>query len=350
MKLFWKKVVTREYPYIWATYTIECYQVMKSMVGTTLENNLFYGEGPILSIYRTDEDVQRSYKMIQDLVKNDPDHVVEMMNTHELLVKKVYELLDEIELENVRDKVRDRLLEFDQLWVRTVSHYLFFVFMGYAGDLEGIHSFISEHKKRFEDIRNKYTIDVDVNERYPLLFEKYKAGFGELAGFMSPRELRDLLQDKSVDLEKIKSRKERYLIKMVGSDVTEYYNNDIDSVLSKEFGHLKIDKDKKEIKGSVAYRGKVVGRARLIFTKSDYNGIEGGDVIVTPMTKPNIVPYLNKASAIVTNDGGALCHASIIAREMKKPCIVGTTCATDLIKDGDMVEVDAERGVVRILE
>ena len=68
------------------------------------------------------------------------------------------------------------------------------------------------------------------------------------------------------------------------------------------------------------------------------------------MTTPDFVPAMKKASAFITDEGGITCHAVIIAREMKKPCIIGTKIATQILKDGDLVEVDADNGVVRILE
>ena len=59
---------------------------------------------------------------------------------------------------------------------------------------------------------------------------------------------------------------------------------------------------------------------------------------------------MEKASAFVTDEGGILCHAAIVAREMKKPCIIGTKVSTKILKDGDMVEVDADNGIVKVLE
>ena len=62
------------------------------------------------------------------------------------------------------------------------------------------------------------------------------------------------------------------------------------------------------------------------------------------------MPRMKLAAAIVTDDGGITCHAAIVARELKKPCIIGTKYATEIFKDGDMVEVDAERGIVTIIK
>ena len=62
------------------------------------------------------------------------------------------------------------------------------------------------------------------------------------------------------------------------------------------------------------------------------------------------MPFLKNASAIVTDEGGLTCHAAIISRELKIPCIVGTGNATKVLKDGDLVEVDANKGIVKILK
>lgn len=75
-----------------------------------------------------------------------------------------------------------------------------------------------------------------------------------------------------------------------------------------------------------------------------------GEVLVTKMTSAKFMVILEKIRAIITDDGGKLCHAAILAREFKIPCIVGTKIATKVFKNGDLVEVDAEKGIARILE
>lgn len=77
--------------------------------------------------------------------------------------------------------------------------------------------------------------------------------------------------------------------------------------------------------------------------------LNDGDVLASIATNPDILPAMKKAVAFVTEQGGITSHAAIVAREMKKPCIVGTKIATKILQDGDLVEVDANQGVVRIL-
>lgn len=111
-----------------------------------------------------------------------------------------------------------------------------------------------------------------------------------------------------------------------------------------------IDSNITEIKGVSAYRGKVRGIVRKVFMEKDILDFPEGGVLVTTMTRPEWIIAMKKAAAFVTDAGGILCHAAIIAREMNKPCIIGTKIATQLLKDGDIVEVDADNSIIRINE
>lgn len=102
-----------------------------------------------------------------------------------------------------------------------------------------------------------------------------------------------------------------------------------------------------QLKGFSAYGGKVRGKVRLIRSVVDLKDFEEGEIIISPMTEPSYLPIMKKALAFVTNEGGILCHASIVARELQKPCIIGTKIATHVFKDGDEVEVDATNGIIR---
>ncbi len=110
-----------------------------------------------------------------------------------------------------------------------------------------------------------------------------------------------------------------------------------------EFPHTR------EFKGQSAFRGKVEGIVRMLRRRDQISDVKAGDIIVSPMTTPDFMPAMEVAAAFVTDEGGITCHAAIVARELKKPCIIGTKFATTLLKDGDRVEVDANQGIVRIL-
>ena len=100
------------------------------------------------------------------------------------------------------------------------------------------------------------------------------------------------------------------------------------------------------LRGSGASPGVAVGRVKMIPTAKDIGRMEKGDILVTEMTSPDYVPAMKKAAAILTNSGGATCHAAIVSRELGVPCIVGTKEATKILHDGDLITVDAKMGVV----
>ncbi|HEY4527396.1 MAG TPA: PEP-utilizing enzyme [Candidatus Paceibacterota bacterium] len=113
-----------------------------------------------------------------------------------------------------------------------------------------------------------------------------------------------------------------------------------------------VDTSTREFKGIVACKGSglVSGTVRIILDPRAVDDFKKGDILVTTMTTPEYVFVMKEAAAVVTDTGGLTSHAAIISRELSLPCIVGTKVATQVLKDGDMVEVDAERGIVRIIQ
>lgn len=111
-----------------------------------------------------------------------------------------------------------------------------------------------------------------------------------------------------------------------------------------------IDYDSQAIKGQVAYPGKVRGKVRILKNKTKMYEFQDGEILVSPMTTPGFVPAMKRAGAIITDEGGITCHAAIVSRELKVPCVIGTKIATKVLKDGDMVEVDAGNGIIKILK
>jgi len=100
------------------------------------------------------------------------------------------------------------------------------------------------------------------------------------------------------------------------------------------------------LKGETASRGSASGPVKIILKNEDLGKIQKGDVLVAKMTTPDYVPAMQKAVAIITNEGGMTSHAAIVSREMGVPCIVGTGHATEVLKNGELVTVHASRGVV----
>ncbi len=72
-----------------------------------------------------------------------------------------------------------------------------------------------------------------------------------------------------------------------------------------------------------------------------------GDILVTTMTRPDFMQLMRKAKAVVTDEGGIICHAAIVSRELGIPCIIGTKNATKILNTGDQIEMDLKTGIIK---
>jgi phosphohistidine swiveling domain-containing protein len=104
------------------------------------------------------------------------------------------------------------------------------------------------------------------------------------------------------------------------------------------------------IKGTCAQKGLARGVVCIIRSRAELGKFKEGNILVSPTTTPDLMPAIIRCAAIVADEGGLVSHAAITSRELKKPCVIGTKIATQVLKDGDMVEVDADKGTVTILK
>jgi pyruvate,water dikinase len=103
---------------------------------------------------------------------------------------------------------------------------------------------------------------------------------------------------------------------------------------------------KKLLEGLGASPGQASGRVKIIHGADELNRVLNGDILVTAMTSPDMVPAMQRAAAIVTDEGGLTSHAAIVSRELGVPAVVGTKEATKKLTDGQLVTVDGERGII----
>jgi phosphohistidine swiveling domain-containing protein len=203
-----------------------------------------------------------------------------------------------------------------------------------------------------EDLKDARLAGETIHQEFDNLLFKFAENISEKTGY-SPEMFMSLTRDEFFDYlnnHKLPDREElakRYdysglIINSEGSTCI----TDPDTVISLE--HLNVNvNDFNFIKGNTAFPGKVQGTVRLVFDPLKCTLFNKGDILVTGMTRPDYEHLMAKAGAIITDVGGLLCHASIIARELGKPCIIGTQSATKVLKEGDLVEVDATNGVIR---
>lgn len=136
-------------------------------------------------------------------------------------------------------------------------------------------------------------------------------------------------------------------ILLVGKEASEFINDNVEKEETQDGGMEQI----RLLEGTTASLGEtgnwVYGEAKIINTPDDMEYMNEGDVLISVGTTPDLLPAMQKASAIVTNQGGITCHAAIVARELKKPCLIGTKYATKVFKNGDKVIVCPRHGYIK---
>ena len=187
--------------------------------------------------------------------------------------------------------------------------------------------------------------------------EKIELGNWEEMFYLTHYEILDLFDKKNIDKYKthIKKRKRIYVIirdnkgklyLLEDQEAKEIKDKLIYPTPVKEKGEERIT----EIKGMIANKGIAKGKAKIVHTAKELGKVNRGDILVAKMTGVDFISAMKIAGGFVTDEGGITCHASIVARELGVPCIIGTKIATQVLKDGDEVEVDANEGVVRIVK
>lgn len=153
---------------------------------------------------------------------------------------------------------------------------------------------------------------------------------------------------------KIESRRNGFAIIWLNGNVETFLGKEA-LELQSEIGKIyKTNENNEEteqniIKGMPANRGKIIGTVKILLNYEDIKKVKKGDIIVASMTTPDYVSAMEKAAGFITDEGGITCHAAIVSREFDVPCIVGTINATQKLKDGQKIELDAYNGEIKIL-
>lgn len=168
--------------------------------------------------------------------------------------------------------------------------------------------------------------------------------------FMFPWEITQALKQNKISqtLNNELNRRIKYCVYYTEKNFDKIYYGKEAKKLEKIIAHQRTEAVE-EFYGQPACLGKATGIVKIIQTISDIKKMNKGDILVAFTTNPDIVPAMQLAAAIVTEQGGITSHAAIVSREMNIPCVIGTKIATKVLKNGDLVEVDANNGIVKII-
>ena len=325
---------------LYFTYTVG----LSPYIGKNLDTNLLICEQKVSSNYINQKALDNYCQYLADLVIQDHKLATrwakDTITTAENLFKVIAKII------NKNDLTLSNLIELEEnFYLHIPPHFSMKKVVDYLpiGLQKKLSPALIKARLKTENLFN--AVDLALRKYSKLIANK--SGYPlNLADFLTIKELELYLRSKKLPSKKeLTSRLDGLaffcqgeLVKMItGSSF-----KDLQAYLSNFVGN--------ELKGTPAYSGLAKGIARIIFDPLKVKRFDKWDVLITGMTRPEFLPLMKKASAFVTDAGGLLSHAAIVARELKKPCILATENASKVIKNGDFIEVDANKGIVRILK
>jgi phosphohistidine swiveling domain-containing protein len=201
-------------------------------------------------------------------------------------------------------------------------------------------------KPRRKDYQSRSYCDIEILQRE--LSRRLDVPL-ELVRSASQPQLAAALESGTIDASVLRDQEEEHVILPEQESIHILRGADAQRAASDFINEGDSSDATSELRGSTAYPGYARGTVRIVNRPEDVPNVNVGDILVSVATTPSIILAMKRAAAIVTDEGGLTCHAAIVSRELHIPCVVGTKRATRALRDGDTVEVDAHRGVVRVL-
>jgi len=339
------KVFTREHTlFFFSVWNASEKKELLKWVGRNIQNLLYLREGNLnkVSVWYNLDELNEVGEILLEKMPADPTYHDRMTSTLNQAWQKVAPYFEQ----NKQISSLEELQEFSENLIRWWAPMaLNFV----IPDTEGIPEDI---KIKALEIRGRDERYSDALDRpFVEFWKKHYPDYAGLLYVITPDEAIALAKGETTgqDMEVLKKRLEGFALLNNELYLLEDFQkalNDQGLVLKEE----KVGGDVREIKGNPASKGLAKGKVQVISLKNQISELQEGEILVTEMTNPDYVPAMQKAAAIVTDEGGITCHAAIVSRELGKPCVIGTKIATKALKNGDLVEVDANKGVVRKLQ
>lgn len=354
MKNDLEKFAERKMPFFFMVVSLWCHKLaLEETIGIGFTKSMFIHESGICKLCVSGDEKRQIALRVQELIKsNDPrfEKWYEKAKSLNLQADKL--LLEhagdsgEISLENYNHAIE---ILFGNGGYCTILPYWVLYGINDAIEKGAERESFGDILRMYEELKSETRYPQIAKEVFSLYFKKAMQVLDisySLATCIHPEELREIVFGcSSITANELEKR-------MNGCGIVRGNQPyDVDYIFDRQI--LDIFSDKKvvdgEIVGRVAFEGKVCGPVKIVNDIDDMLKFKDGDILVSIQSSPALMSAIVRCSAIVTDEGGIMCHASVISRELKKPCIIGTKIATKVLKDGDMVEVDAEKGIVRII-
>ncbi len=299
--------------------------------------NIYYVKDSVVEIWDSKEGFDWFFNKLTEKNKQDPNFFENITKTYKSYLDKINVFKKKKIITSINE-----FKDFIKILHETIKNYIIFYHSAMNDntpeDIRKIALKMREEDSLFDDC------NIIVRESLSHLFPRIKG----MELVIIPTDLDNMPSNKELE-----QRMNNFVfIPKVSSEIIQ-----IKDFLNKNpnynFVYDKVGKETLDfgiIRGSTAFAGYAKGKVRILKRKNQIKEFIKGEIIVSPMTTVEFEPAMKKSGAIVTDEGGITCHAGIISRELKIPCVIGTKIATKVLKDGDLIEVDADKGIIKILE
>lgn len=207
------------------------------------------------------------------------------------------------------------------------------------------------------EISEEFTHWQDERKRRTMIFTHFTTALLEEIGrrfsyslaemrYLTRVEVKEVLAGRVFSRSELIARSQKMIIYQKGNQYEILTGPEADRMINKIFKNT-AHSGVQDFRGLTAGLGQARGVVKIIRSVKEIGKVNPGDILVAVMTRPDYIVGLKKAAAIVTDEGGVTCHAAIIARELGIPCVIGTKIGTQVLQDGDLVEVNANHGWIR---
>lgn len=348
-KIDWTLYLERKSCIFYVSIFFEAYKNrLKEITGFQFDQQLLWCKEDYVQYYRSKKWMEEARAYFLELIKQKDPKIKEWYNEGKKLIKKEEEFIARTK-NMTKEEV---IMQYPQMMEECGQFFLYLTSIPFLilGAIENEPKEHKETREAFLEFRKQSR-----SRLQELVFEKIWQTAAEKTGwdmmnisYLTLQEVYILLKDNKYPTKEEVEKRKKECIFYLGNKGTEFFYGD--NLLQKIRIEEKKEEGKNEVKGNVAYKGRVQGKVCILNRIADMKKFEEGDIIVSINTNPSLMPAIHKCRAIVADEGGLICHAAIIARELKKPCIIGTKNGTKIFKDGDIIEVDANKGRARKLK
>lgn len=349
---------TRDFTLAWAEWWSKyMHPRLIEVFGTGVPNQISYFNGRLLETYRLVDEAKAFIQAVVNVNLKNGIFDEDKIKRYIVLIEQIRELIEDVN----KNKDFKNQVVFEELMKLSREMYPWYTVSYLLPQDEWAGQLIKKYPKESRNILDRL-IDARKKSEGTIeeLIEYWRAVAGVLlserklqtkyVSFVTFDEIKKMLDDKNytLDREVLETRSKGYIF--LGDTV--YTDVNIKTFFEKQGFYFMTHSDEvmgQEIKGVVSSVGpsSIKGTVSIILKNDEIPNFKDGNILVTVMTNPFFVSIMKKAKAIITDEGGVTCHAAIVARELKVPCVIGTKIATRLFKDGDRVEVDATSGIIR---